>query len=731
MSLFEAAKRGDVEGVRAHLDEAGSAREGEDTALIQAASEGHPACVSLLLEREGGHQGCGGYTALMQAAIRNHLECVDLLLDREAGLRACTGWTALICATNCKHSLVIPHLLPRERRLVTNDGWSALMLAAHKGYPDCARLLLEEVGLQTTSYCWGCPKGSTALIIAAIGNNLSVATLLKPYEQGLLDSDGHSALWHAKNRGHNEVAELLIDETPDAPRLPPDSLGGLSLISAIAGGKFELAMQKLSEAGRQDSDGVTALMVAAEAGQLQLVKLLLEKEVGLVDEVGRTALMRAAARGYLDCVQTLLPHEGGRRSTKNWYDGIHLSSKSTALMAAAGNGHAACVEALLGCEGEVRDEQGRTALMYAARGGHEACVRALLRDAGVQDRGGVTALQFASVEGYVGIVRILVPLEKRLVDTGGRTALMSAAEKGHADCVALLVEHEAMMQDIHGWTALMHALSADKVACAHLLLREVGAQSTHLWNKYPVGTTATMIAVRRHKPEVVKLTAPREIGLMNSYGFTALTIAMQGKDEESARFLLGEAAARDGEGRTQLEVIEDLCDEPPGDTLYSSLRDCYKSMGEELKRAVDAFVPSRLARISRKYLMAAIGELYRCVGKLLDLMTVDSRTSSTNPLEEVIDVVLSLVLGEETYSFEELSKAFDRIECPSDDDLCVICLSRQADTLLLPCRHLGLCYLCLESIKAKCPYCRADVTEALVLDYSVPLLERVTFAASS
>ncbi|TNJ26387.1 Ankyrin repeat protein 2 [Giardia muris] len=730
MSLFEAAKRGDVEGVRAHLGEAGSAKEGEDTALMQAASRGHLACVTLLLELEGGHQGCGGYTALMRAAVGNHPDCVDALLDREAGLRTCTGWTALICATNCKHSLVIPHLIPRECRLVTTDGWSALMVAAHKGYSDCARLLLDEAGLQTTSYLWGCPKGSTALMIAAIGNNLSVATLLKPYEQGLVDSDGHNALWHAKNKGHDNVAKLLADENPDAPRLLPGSESDVSLISAISNGKVELAMQKLNEAGRQDSDGATALMAAAEAGQLQLVNLLLEKEAGMVDEAGRTALMRAAARGHLDCIQVLLPYEGGRQSTKEWYDGIHASAKSTALMVAAGNGHASCVAVLLEREADARDEYGRTALIYAARGGHEDCVRALLRCAGIQDRGGVTALQLASMGGHVGIVRALASLEARLTDTGGRSALMCAAEKGHGKCAEVLVDHEASMQDIHGWTALMHAVAGERVECACLLLREAGAQSTELWDRYPVGTTATMIAVIKRSPEIVKLTSPREMGLMNSTGFTALMIALQGKDEVSAHLLLQEAAVRDKEGYTQLDIVESLCAGSPGDDPYSSLRECYRSMKEELKKVVDTFVPSRLARITRSYLVTTLEQLYRYGGLLIDLMVGDSRVS-LSPLEEVIDILLSTVLGEEFYSLEELIKALDGLGYSLDDDPCVICLSHQADTLLLPCRHLGLCYLCLDSIKAKCPYCRADVTDSIVLDYPEFILERVPFASSS
>jgi hypothetical protein len=47
-----------------------------------------------------------------------------------------------------------------------------------------------------------------------------------------------------------------------------------------------------------------------------------------------------------------------------------------------------------------------------------------------------------------------------------------------------------------------------------------------------------------------------------------------------------------------------------------------------------------------------------------------------------------------------------------DDSLCVICMGEQADTSLIPCRHMCLCFECSKSLRIqtnKCPICRAKI----------------------
>ena len=47
-------------------------------------------------------------------------------------------------------------------------------------------------------------------------------------------------------------------------------------------------------------------------------------------------------------------------------------------------------------------------------------------------------------------------------------------------------------------------------------------------------------------------------------------------------------------------------------------------------------------------------------------------------------------------------------------DGCVVCLSRQKDAVILPCRHL---VVCADRIEHCCPYCRGKADEALVVEY--------------
>ncbi|TNJ26792.1 Ankyrin repeat protein 3 [Giardia muris] len=104
-----------------------------------------------------------------------------------------------------------------------NYGWTALMKAAYNGKTDCARLLFSEAGKQTTKEWYGFPSGATALMIAAHENCPDIVELLLPYEQGLKDSEGHTAQWHANNSSKEgdftQVRRLLENERTE--RIPP------------------------------------------------------------------------------------------------------------------------------------------------------------------------------------------------------------------------------------------------------------------------------------------------------------------------------------------------------------------------------------------------------------------------------------------------------------------------------------------------------------------------------
>ncbi|TNJ27071.1 Ankyrin repeat protein 2 [Giardia muris] len=160
-----------------------------------------------------------GTTALMIAVHRNYPEVVGFIYLYEQGKRDANGKTALMKAAEEGH-VSCALLLRGETGVQDKDGWTALMWAVWNGHTNCVRLLLSEVGVQATQECNGFPSGATALMIAAHRSHPKIVQLLLPYEQGLKDSEGHTAQWHANNKGYSaQVRKLLKKE--GTKRLPP------------------------------------------------------------------------------------------------------------------------------------------------------------------------------------------------------------------------------------------------------------------------------------------------------------------------------------------------------------------------------------------------------------------------------------------------------------------------------------------------------------------------------
>ncbi|TNJ28407.1 Ankyrin repeat protein 1 [Giardia muris] len=266
-----------------------------ETALMRAARAGDAAGVMSRLGREAGLQNEPGETALMLAAHGGHLECVRLLALHEA-------------------------------RLHTQTGLTALMWAARSGATECIPCLLCEAGIRTTesvtlagggSY----PPGTTALMLAAAYGRLEIVQILRSYELGFRDADNHTALWHARSNawnpatgqklpnGHPAVAaSLLAERDPDSSvmiRLPRPSRGYTALMHYVLMGDLENAQAHLHEAGRQTETGKTALMLAAEQGNSDLVSLLSSLELKRQDGMGWTALMYAVSQDRKDCIEPL------------------------------------------------------------------------------------------------------------------------------------------------------------------------------------------------------------------------------------------------------------------------------------------------------------------------------------------------------------------------------------------------------------------------------------------
>lgn len=417
------------------------------TELMAAAATGDSAALGLLLHAGAapGAQDEYGWTALMFASLAGSLECIDQLLGPEAGKRMeawpqerCpisrvfpivgSGATSLMVAATCGHTEAVARLFKSEEKCQTAAGVTALMCAAAAGHTACVELLLDEASLCTTRPLGkngAYPSGMTALMLAAREGCMDALQPLIPILLGMTDEAGKNACYYALESGHYEAALLLRGEYKEG------TSNTTMLMAAAACGNVEVAQHYISEQGLRDARGRSALMLAVLAGHADVVDLLAPLEHMLTDDKSKTATQYALDLGRPTLALPL---------AKGASDGI------TRLMLAARAGD---VEALQGSlkEAGMHDSRGRTALMCAAFYGHATCAAPLLElEQGLVDANGWTALMYAALSGHVGIVKLLLTeVEAETTDWGfdlppGTTAVAVAKSYGHQDVVELLLQ---------------------------------------------------------------------------------------------------------------------------------------------------------------------------------------------------------------------------------------------------------------------------------------------------
>jgi adenylate cyclase len=295
----------------------------------------------------------------------------------------------------------------------------------------------------------------------------------------------------------------------------------------------------------RDYRSKTALHVAAEIGQAEIVTLLIKAGADIEARIpprieryfGATPLILASREGNTE-VAKLLINAGANVNTRNT-----APSQWTALHIAAFSGHKAVAELLIANGAEVNATAVRglsTPLGVAANKGHVAMAELLVSkgaNVNAADVNAYTPLHFAAISGNFDIVQLLLAndtdVNARTIrgTYPGATALHFTTYAGNTLIVELLLARGADIDatDQFGYTPLRRSVDQGDLAMAELLINNGADIATRDSN----GVTLLHIVAQTDRVALASLLVNKgaEINAMDiNSGFTPLDYAQDGDE---------------------------------------------------------------------------------------------------------------------------------------------------------------------------------------------------------
>lgn len=323
-----------------------------DTALMMASRTGKTDALTVLLEhgaRVNVQESWGGTTPLMWAAAERHASAIKTLIEHGADVNARSYF---VPPANGRGFEGRTPVAPKPGQAVEEfaSGWfTPLMFAAREGDVESARLLVAA-GADVNAIG---SDGKDALGLAIFNGNYDLGSFLVDSKSKVnqADTQGFTPLFWAVDRRNMETAPnfpwiVTADPFPLITQLLDAGADPNALVNNTPRARMRAGSPRIVFA--------TALMRAAFAGDLELVRLLLAKgaDPTIVSKDGETMIEAAAALGFVQGYQQGKPATERLEVIKLLVDlGADVNAADdygiTPLMAAANMGEVSIIQYLV------------------------------------------------------------------------------------------------------------------------------------------------------------------------------------------------------------------------------------------------------------------------------------------------------------------------------------------------------------------------------------------------